>query len=271
MAFDLDRYLDRLGLTERPTGADGLARLQEAQMRAIPFEAVDPFLGVLPDLSDDGLWTKLITDRRGGYCFELNTLFGLALDALDYRPQMLMCRVRQGADRGGARTHLAFAVETDGVRWLCDTGFGGPGARRPLHLDSRDPQTIGQDVFRLRNDVATGELVVDKHQGDGWFPLYGTDFSPVQFADIEAANFLCTHWNRTPFQTFLMAAILTDTGRASLFNLAFKQVTDGQEETRMLGDAQELGTVLAGVFGLNLDDATIRAAFDKAANAPLSR
>lgn len=271
MAFDLDIYLDRLRLTERPVGADGLAQLQEAQMRAIPFEAIDPFLGMLPDLTDEGLWRKLITDRRGGYCFELNTMFGLALDALDYRPQMLMCRVRQGADRGGARTHLAFMVETDGVRWLCDTGFGGPGSRRPLHLDSRDPQSVGTDIFRLRNDTATGELVLDKQQGDRWFPLYGTDFSSVQFADIEAANFLCTHWNRTPFQTFLMAAILTETGRASLFNLAYKQVRDGQEETRMLTDAQELGAVLELVFGLTLDDSTVQAVFEKAADAPLTR
>lgn len=103
MPFDLAAYLARLGLAAPAATAAGLAGLQQAQLRAIAFENLDPLLGRLPDLAPDALMRKLVAGRRGGYCFELNGLFGAAL-----------ARVRNGAPEGGARTHLAWIVTIEG-------------------------------------------------------------------------------------------------------------------------------------------------------------
>lgn len=89
-------------------------------------------LGAVPDLSDAAVWEKLIEARRGGYCFELNKLFGHALVALGFDVQPILCRVRMGAPAGGPRTHRAFIVSIGGVDWLADAGFGGPGPAEPL-------------------------------------------------------------------------------------------------------------------------------------------
>ena len=46
---------------------------------------------------------------------------------------------RNGANRGGARSHQAFTVAAEGELWLCDTGFGGHGSLQPLpakHVDT---------------------------------------------------------------------------------------------------------------------------------------
>ena len=62
MAFKIATYLDRIGLDQVPTTVDGLLALQQAQMRAIPYENIEVLLGDIPDLTENSIWAKLIDD-----------------------------------------------------------------------------------------------------------------------------------------------------------------------------------------------------------------
>ncbi|MGY3079549.1 arylamine N-acetyltransferase [Bradyrhizobium sp. LM6.10] len=53
MAFKIATYLDRIALAQVPTTVDGLLALQQAQMRAIPYENIDVLLGDIPDLTEN--------------------------------------------------------------------------------------------------------------------------------------------------------------------------------------------------------------------------
>lgn len=134
MTFDLSTYLARIELPAAacPPTLAGLARLQHAQMSAIPFENLDPYLGAVPDLAPEAVWQKLVVARRGGYCFELNQLFGRALTELGFQVRPVLGRVRMGAPVASTRAHLAWIATVDGADYLVDTGFGGPGAIAPL-------------------------------------------------------------------------------------------------------------------------------------------
>ena len=76
--LDLDAYLERIGLTGRPS----LAQLHRAHLTSIPFENLDPHQGLPVSLEPGDLERKLVTERRGGYCFEQNLLLKAALEAL---------------------------------------------------------------------------------------------------------------------------------------------------------------------------------------------
>ena len=84
---DAAAYLNRIGLakeTPEPT-AQWLDRLVHAQLTHIPFDAMDVWgRGDTPSLAIDDLFDKIILRRRGGYCFELNSLFCAFLKALGY-------------------------------------------------------------------------------------------------------------------------------------------------------------------------------------------
>ncbi len=74
--FDLDGYLARIGVTATPAPTlDYLALMARAQLYAIPFENLDPLAGVPVRLDVASMWDKIVVNRRGGYCFELNLLF----------------------------------------------------------------------------------------------------------------------------------------------------------------------------------------------------
>jgi N-hydroxyarylamine O-acetyltransferase len=127
--FDLDEYLARIGLSGRPD----LAQVHRAQATSIPFENLDPQRGVPVSLAPEDLKRKLVTQRRGGYCFEQNLLLKTALEALGAQVDLLLARVRLGA--GGAtrpRSHLVLRVHAQDASWHADVGFGHGAPLEPL-------------------------------------------------------------------------------------------------------------------------------------------
>ena len=110
--FGLDAYLTRVGGTRTlAPGLEGLAVLHRAHCAAIPFENLDILLGRSIALDLLSLQAKLVRDRRGGYCFEQNTLFKAALEALGYRVTALAARVRVGTTEVRPRTHMLLRVD----------------------------------------------------------------------------------------------------------------------------------------------------------------
>lgn len=265
MTFDRDLYLGRIGLAGAdiaPT-AGGLKQLQRAQMGAIAFENIDVLLGGVPDLDPAAVWSKTVLSARGGYCLELNQLFGLALDAFGFRAVPVLGRVRMGAAAGGPRAHHAFVVTIDGGEWLADTGFGGPGPLGPVSLSTDESQDIGGEVFRVLSDSATGEQVLERKNGEEWFALYGFDRVPVAAPDYHAANFVCARWEMSPFPNHLMMTIASRQGRVSLFNRDAKHVRDGQLDQWTISSRAELQAMFADLFRLRIDASTVASVWAK--------
>lgn len=252
----IDLYLARLGLDRVPEGAAGLAALQRAHMSAIAFENVDPLLGVVPDLAPEALIRKMLTDRRGGYCYEHNSLFALALHAAGHTVQRVLGRVRHADRPPGTRSHLALLVPAEGRRFLCDTGFGGPGPRLPLALAPGE-QDGGNGTFRLVPDAATGEQVLERRGPDGWRALYGFDEAHVTDADVRGANQLSATWDQSPFPGNLMVAGYDREARIGLFNRALTLDGGGEQRRETLASVAGLEQVLCGRLKLPFDAATL--------------
>ena len=257
-AFDLSRYLERIGLdTPQPTAA-GLEALQTAQLRRIAFENFDPLLGIVPDLDADAIAEKIVLRGRGGYCFELNALLGMALDALGLSARRTMARVRMGASAGGPRSHLALLVDLDGRRYLADAGFGGPGPLSPLLLDHPDPQTVSNGVYRIRPDPETGERVVDRRTDDGWFALYGFDEAHVGQPDIAAANQLCATWDQMPFGAHLMLSGHDGASRLGVFDLMLTEDGPAGSPRRGFTNFGEFADTVTGRLGVAVPPAALQ-------------
>src|SRR5580700_7796254 len=124
--MDLMAYARRIGFNGdlRPT-AECLRELHLAHALHVPFENIEVLMRRPVRLDLDSLWKKIVEDRRGGYCFELNTLFTAVLEQVGFHVRRLGARVRLGAVGVRPRTHMLSAVEADGRQWLCDVGFGG--------------------------------------------------------------------------------------------------------------------------------------------------
>jgi len=112
MPFDLDAYLRRIGASGplRQASPETLAVLHEAHATAVPFENLDILQGRPISLELDALQAKIVAGRRGGYCFEQNTLFRAALEAVGFVVTSLAARVL-GGGVVRPRTHMLLLVD----------------------------------------------------------------------------------------------------------------------------------------------------------------
>lgn len=163
-----------------------LRAIHALQPAAIPFEGVDPFLRRPVPLDLDALQAKLVRQRRGGYCFELNTLFGAALDALGFSVTGLACRVRWMAppDRPHSpRTHHLLLVDLEEGPYLADVGFGGHLLAAPIRLERGAEQQTPAGVVRLTG--TDGTFMLQALLPKGWQDLYLFTLEPQHAIDYE--------------------------------------------------------------------------------------
>jgi len=264
-SLDLARYLERVGLGRpRAATADALAELHAAHLRAIPFETLDIPLGRRIRLDPDHLARKMIDRRRGGFCFEQNTLFAAALDGLGFIVEPLLARVCWRA--GGQvrpQTHQVLRVEIDGRDWLADVGFGGPGLRRPIPLAANTAHDQGNEHYRLRADPVFGH-VLERLEAEGdWTALYSFDGARAWPADFEmGCHFAATHRD-SPFVRNLVVARLSEDGRASLVDRSLRIDAGGRMiESVDLERDEDLRSALGRHFGLALSAEEIRRVAD---------
>jgi N-hydroxyarylamine O-acetyltransferase len=247
--LDLDAYLARIG--ERAPLApslEGLGALHCAHCAAIPFENLDILLGRPIGLDLPSLEAKLVHARRGGYCFEQNTLFRAALEALGFRVIALAARVRVGTTEVRPRTHMLLRVELPEGAFLADVGFGGDGPVLPLAFAEGTETWLGRTGHRLRRE---GDLwVLQGNTAGDWADLYAFTLEPHFPVDFEMANHFTSTWPRSPFVLNLAAQRSWPERRAILRNRELVVREDGASTATSIRDPEHLLAVLDGVFGL---------------------
>ncbi|HJW33456.1 MAG TPA: arylamine N-acetyltransferase [Holophagaceae bacterium] len=255
--INLDAYLARLG-APAPAGAtlEALVGLHLAHALAIPFENLDIQLGRPISLELPVLEAKLVRGRRGGYCFEQNTLFRAALEALGFAVEAFEARVRVGTDQLLPRTHMLLQVRVEGREWLCDVGFGGGGPLCPVPMDG-EPATAGRWTFRVRPE---GPLrVLQSLVGETWMDLYAFLPEPRPDVDFQMGNWYTSTYPGSRFLLTLTAQRTTREARYILRNLKLEVDQAGGWEVRDLC-REEVPEVLDRVFGLQIPvDARFRA------------
>lgn len=222
---------------------------------SIPFENINPLLGIPVGLDSESLQQKLVYGGRGGYCFEQNLLLKDVLQALGFGVRGLAARVLWNLPEGTiiARGHMLLLVEAEGQRFIADAGFGGMTLTSPLLLQPDIEQSTTHEPFRLVEVPDTEEFILQTKIRDEWKPIYRFNLQENYLQDYEVSNYyLSTHPN-SHFVTGLIAAKPTPDARYSLRNneLAIHHL-NGPTERRTITDPAQLRLVLEDNFGITL-------------------
>ncbi len=255
--LDLQAYFDRIGYkgTPRPD-LETLRALQYAHVTTVLFENLDIQMGQRIKLDLPSLEDKIVSRRRGGYCFEQNTLFQHVLKQVGFDVEPFEGQVRI-ARADGPRTHMLLHVRLDGRSYVSDVGFGNSAPLEPLLLSARVQTQFGQ---RYRIARAGRSRVLQLWRKGAWMDLYAFDPYPRLPIDFEVgSHYTSTHEN-SGFVQALVVQLLASEERHVLRNLHY-QVWRGEgvaEERALARD--ELVPFLRDRFGLDLpDDARFRA------------
>jgi N-hydroxyarylamine O-acetyltransferase len=250
-AAALAAYLDRIG-AGRPAVLDvaALAALHRVHQEAVPFENLSIHLGEPISLDEDELIAKIVTRRRGGFCYELNGAFALLLESLGAQVERVAARVYGAQGRlGPLFDHLALVARLpDGSGpWLADVGFGAHSSY-PLRYQDREGQDDPGGRFSLA-DAQNGDVDVAK---DGE-PQYR-----IERRERSLADFVPTCWWQatSPDSHFTRSTIcsrLTDAGRISLSGRTLIRTSGGTRTEQELGADAEVLAAYRDHFGIVLD------------------
>jgi N-hydroxyarylamine O-acetyltransferase len=253
-SVDLEAYLARIGyIGPREPVLGTLRALARAHVAAIPFEAVDVLLGRGVDLSPQAVDAKLIGARRGGYCFEQNSLFRRVLSTLGFTVSALLARPRwnRPLDEPRAQTHMALAVRIDGADWLADVGFGVCMLTAPVPLASRALEATDHEPVRL-SEVGE-EIRLEVLMGGDWRAVCDIDPRPRPDVDFLAPNWFTSTHPESPFRQMLICSRTTPDARYALLGNRLTIRRPEVEPAQRVLTADELEVSLAGDFGLPVE------------------
>lgn len=246
---DIQKYLERIhyhGSLE-PT-YQTLRDLHEAHLLAVPFENLDIHLGNEIVLDEALLWSKIIEQNRGGFCYELNGLFALLLRELGFRVDMLSAAVAHSTGGFGPEfDHMTLLVHLE-EDWLADVGFG-ESFRQPLRLQADMIQPQQRGSYRLER-VGASWLYQELDGVEGvWQPAYRFTLQPHALSDFEA---MCYYQQTSPESHFTqkrICSLATSSGRITLSDQLLITTIEGERTERLL-TTQEYQTALAEQFGM---------------------
>lgn len=251
MRMDIAAYLARIHYQGPLTpNAAVLCALQRAHLYHVPFENLDIHLGRAIRLDEEALFNKIVTRRRGGFCYELNGLMARVLVKLGYAVDLLNAR---GVEDDGSYSrefdHLALRVrcpDDPHTAWLVDVGWGN-GPLEPLVLGHANEQPQGERTFVL-NPVGEYTMLIERVVGSegqpGWMRHYVFTPRAHAFEDFEEC---CRYHQTSPESMFTRKTLCTlflPEGRVTLSDHRLILTRHGQREEHELSPEEEIQALL---------------------------
>jgi len=251
---EIQEYLLRINHPDCTADIDGLTRVQKNHMEYIPFENLDIVVGKKIRLDHLHLFRKIISNKRGGYCFELNTLYAELLKFIGFSPRPVLGRVwLSNPMRTPPRNHLAHLVDLDGKTYLTDVGFGGLVSRVPLDIHQSASVDDGDGMVRIV-PFSSHQFMIQRQTEKGWADQYSFENLLIGEEDITMANYYMSTNSNSHFFYHKFVGRNTKTGRIGLFNnkMSIRKGTKVINKIEVASGEDWLKTIKQE-FGLELD------------------
>lgn len=259
----VDRYLKRIGFEkEVHHGVGTLDELIFHHQCTVPFETITlRQKDAAPSLALPDIYAKVIEQRLGGYCFELNLLFESLLLALGFDVRPILCR---SVERDGIRVpinHRGELISLDGSIYFVEVGYGGPVPCGALLLNDCGDQVIGGETFRMvRLDESwwcmerTSKTQIDSSAGEAVpMRIPELEMCTARVCDLDFLA-LNTYFSLpgTLFRDHTIVNLRTKDGHKSIFDDEFKVRCKGKTETTEIKTRHKLQTILEEEFKMKV-------------------
>ena len=249
--MDVDRCLERIGYRESTEPTLKIVRnLQMAFLQTVPFENLDIHLGRKIELASESIYEKIVSRKRGGFCYECNILFFDLLKALGFQVKYLSARMVKGTTVGPEYDHMVLLVTLE-EDYLVDVG-NGQSCREPLRIDGTNNATSEGYTYTIGAHGKNHALYYQQSNAER-APRFLFTLKPRKRADFSG---MC-HYNQTsPDSVFTqrrLVTIATAEGRVTLTDMLLSITKEGEQQERVLSSETEYSEILKQYFGIEID------------------
>jgi N-hydroxyarylamine O-acetyltransferase len=244
-----DEYLRRLGIeeTDIEPNLESLKFLQRRHLLRVPFENLDIHWTRPIELDNKAFYEKIVAEKRGGFCYELNNLFRELLEEIGFQTKIISARVSKGAGEFGAEyDHMAILTKIDDKEYLVDVGFGDFTAE-PLEFVLNREQTDETGVFLIRK-YNENYFEVVKKDGEDWKSEH---IFTAQPRDLQEFAKMCEFQQTSPeshFKKGKVCSIMTEKGRKTLTDKKFIETENGKKSEIDVNSEEDFNEILSREF-----------------------
>lgn len=240
---------------EQPT-LNALNYYAQRYMLTVPFENIDVQNGVRISVEVEDIFNKVVNHHRGGFCYEMNTLFKAYLLEKGFKPELMSATIHTpGGGRSLPGSHVSLVVPLNDMYYVADVGFGDlPLQVIPITLpDNPQPVEDVTGTFRAIFDSEAKQIYyVQKYENDSWNTKYEAKFEAKTIHDFDYN----IEYNQTnPNSTFVKRLLITmpkEYGRATM-SQDYLTLTSQQQKEKFDVTKDNYHQFLTKHFGLNVN------------------
>ena len=249
--MDTKQYLERIkyvGLLN-PT-FEVLSELQLTHLMNVPFENLDIHNKTKIDLKN--LFDKIVTRKRGGFCYELNGLFYELLKEIGFTVKLISARVYDKKKEYSAEfDHMAIVASIENDNYLVDAGFG-EFAFSPIKIELNKDTIDPRGIFRIEIFDENYKTVKKKNAEENFIPEYIFSEKERQLEEFYARCYYHQTSNESHFTQNRICSLPTKDGRITLTGNTLKITENEMVKERHLNYEQEIQQELWNYFGIKL-------------------
>lgn len=260
----IETYLKTLNVSPNATpDVETLSSLVYAHQTTIPFSSAGTYhCEAAPNLEPGVVFDKVIAEKRGGYCFEMNLIFKELLLGLGYDSYPVLCRVCiPGNTIRLPLTHEGIITTVDGMRYYTDVGFGGPVAAGALALDDGVEQTIQGETYRMRTidecwwalERLSSQVIEGLTEGaeDPWVTVIELCTARAEDQDFSPLSAFCAQPGAR-FHESIVLNLRTPSGNYAFDGEALTIRENGEKHVIQLADEAARNAAIEEYFGIKL-------------------
>lgn len=250
---DIKKYFRRINFQDEAIpDISTLKAIHARQPKYIPFENIASFTGNVPELAPGKILDKLVTNGRGGYCYEQNLLLKNVLQSIGFMVCGLAARVnwKRSSPEPAAQTHMLLLVTIGELQYIADVGFGIMTLTAPLVLLNDEEQETPNGIFKITADGDNYLLETLKEKD--WLPIYSFTTEPKEAIDYEVANWYIATNPNAGFVQQLIVSRVDEEARYSLCNQVLNiRYSNGEKKVMTFNSEAEIMAALQQTFGIN--------------------
>jgi N-hydroxyarylamine O-acetyltransferase len=249
LPVDFIAYLERIVYTGIINVTDEvLMRLHKKHVYQIPFENLDVYYKRIFNLDIGNVYEKVINDKRGGFCYELNLLFNWLLTQIGFTSRIIASRIfNEDGTVGPEFDHMSIYVKT-GKEYLLDVGYGDLFVT-PIEM-SGGMQFDGRNYFRIDRWNKNEYVISMSTDGLSFSRKYTFSLDVVDIKDFDS---ICIDKQINPTSFFVKNVVCTkptENGRVTIFNNKFVEKDGESRMEQVIQSDEHLTRCLKDKFGI---------------------
>lgn len=248
--MDSEKYLKRIKFTDSiDIDERTLIKLHEHHVFNVPFENVDIYYRKLFDLEVEKIYEKVVVNFRGGFCYELNSVFNVLLHQIGFNSSTISARIIDDSGMLGPEyDHMLICIEMNEKRYLADVGYGDLFTR-PLEV-KEGIQSDGRNQFMISYFDDQDFVLSMSSDNVRFCKKYRFNLSQVP---REKFSGICLDKQTNPSSYFVKNIICTkptNSGRLTLLNDKLIEKKEDERIEKPIRNDDELRAALKKNFGV---------------------